>query len=117
MIVMKSQKGISISAIPTIRNGVQIAILDYKDSKTNHYDKNTINDPVNNSMRKIEGLTSREFQVLEIINSDSEVTRQGIAEQLKCSDGTVKRALAGLVQKGVIERVGSDKTGVWRINK
>ena len=27
MIVMKSQKGISISAIPTIRNGVQIAIF------------------------------------------------------------------------------------------
>lgn len=49
------------------------------------------------------------------IRETSSITRKELAEQLQCSDSTIKRNLASLVNKGIIERVGSDKTGSWLI--
>ena len=74
-----------------------------------------VSDPVNDPVKSVDPLNSRELQVLEILKIDSSASRNDIAGRLQCSDSTVKRALAGLVRKGAIERTGSDKTGEWKI--
>ena len=43
------------------------------------------------------------------------VTQISIANQLKISEKTVKRNIAKLKEKGIIERIGADKNGYWRI--
>ena len=39
-----------------------------------------------------------------------------IAKLLKTSLATIKRDFKKLKEKGIIERVGSEKTGHWQIN-
>ncbi|MDA3852834.1 MAG: helix-turn-helix domain-containing protein, partial [Bacteroidales bacterium] len=53
--------------------------------------------------------------VLSIIKHNNQVTAIRISAQLNVSLSTVKRKIKDLKEKGMIERVGSDKTGYWRV--
>lgn len=70
-----------------------------------------INDPINDPIK----LDERESRIIELLHEDPSLTRAGMAEQLGCSDSTVKRILQNLVDKGAIKRVGSNKKGEWII--
>lgn len=50
------------------------------------------------------------------IMKNPNITRKEMAEKLGCSDSTVKRAIEGLVKKGVLEREGSRKSGIWIVH-
>jgi len=52
---------------------------------------------------------------LKIISNDPGATATLTAEELNISDRTVKRHLSALVEKGIVKRIGSDKTGRWEI--
>lgn len=71
-------------------------------------------DPINDPI-KLEGLSRREQAIYKIIEKDSRLNRNDMAKKLKCSEATIKRAVVSLTNKGLIERVGSNKTGYWRI--
>ena len=70
-----------------------------------------INDPINDPIK----LDERESRIIELLREDPSLTRAGMAEQLGCSDSTVKRILQNLVDKGAIKRIGSKKKGEWII--
>ena len=70
-----------------------------------------INDPINDPIK----LDERESRIIELLREDPSLTRAGMAEQLGCSDSTVKRILQNLVAKGAIKRIGSNKKGEWII--
>lgn len=70
-----------------------------------------INDPINDPIK----LGERESRIIELLREDPSLTRAGMAEQLGCSDSTVKRILQNLVDKGAIKRIGSNKKGEWII--
>jgi fido (protein-threonine AMPylation protein) len=53
--------------------------------------------------------------VFSLIEHDNKVTAKEISERLKISLSTVKRKINELKNNGKIERIGSDKTGHWRI--
>ncbi len=55
--------------------------------------------------------------VLNLIRQNSYITAIEISEQLKLSLSTVKRKIKKLKEKGYIDRIGSDKTGYWKIIK
>jgi len=55
-------------------------------------------------------------KVLNMLKENPNATANQIAKQIGVSDKTVKRALGALKNSGLIERVGSDKTGHWVIN-
>ncbi len=61
-------------------------------------------------------LTKTEQAVLTTITSNPYATYQEIADTISKTSKTVQRALSGLKDRGLISRVGSDKTGHW-INK
>ena len=71
----------------------------------------TINDPIN-----LKNLSVREKIIIDLLTDKPNLTRAQMAEILGCSDATIKRALQSLVQKSVIQRVGSNKKGEWVIN-
>ena len=61
-------------------------------------------------------LTNDENSVLEILMKDPYCTSEDIAESIGKSLRTVKRILASLKSKKLIERIGSTKTGYWKTN-
>lgn len=53
--------------------------------------------------------------VFSLIKQNRNITGVEISEQLNMSLSTVKRRIRGLKEKGIIERIGSDKTGYWKV--
>jgi len=54
---------------------------------------------------------------LYLISQNLKVTAVDISEKTGMSLSTVKRRIKILKDRGIITRVGSDKTGVWKIIK
>lgn len=54
--------------------------------------------------------------VFSLIKQDPKITGTEISECLKISLSTVRRRIKKLKEQGKIERLGSDKTGHWKIN-
>ncbi|MCG7281999.1 Fic family protein [Chryseobacterium taklimakanense] len=53
--------------------------------------------------------------VFLLIKQDKNITAHQISEQLRISLSTAKRKTKELKEQGIIERIGSDKTGYWKI--
>ena len=72
---------------------------------------NSKNDPINDPIK----LNDREKQIIELLRTETNLTRKEMAEHLDCSDSTIKRTLQSMVEKGAIKRIGSNKKGEWII--
>lgn len=55
--------------------------------------------------------------VFAVIKQNNKITANEISERLKMSLSTVKRKIKELKNNGKIERIGSDKTGYWKITQ
>jgi len=55
--------------------------------------------------------------VFSWIQQDNKITAKEISEQLKISLSTVRRKIKELKDNGKIQRIGSDKTGYWKISE
>ncbi|MEI8086096.1 MAG: Fic family protein [Paludibacter sp.] len=64
----------------------------------------TVNDTVNDT-------------VYNLIKQNNMITSTDISQQLKISLSTAKRKIKELKESGKIERIGSDKTGRWKITE
>ena len=53
--------------------------------------------------------------VCDLIKQNNKITAAEISERLHISLSTAKRKIKELKEKGIVERIGSDKTGYWRI--
>ncbi len=62
-------------------------------------------------------LNKSELAVYHLIEKSLQNSRQEIADQLNISTRTVDRAIKSLIQKDLIVREGSKKTGHWKIIK
>lgn len=69
----------------------------------------TVNDTVK---PKIDTVNETVFSLIE---KNNQITTKELSEKLGVSLSTVKRKLSALKHNGELERVGSDKTGFWRI--
>lgn len=83
------------------------------------FNKNVIKTPENETENEIENetvkLTEREKIVLEEIKKNLTISRKELVELTTIPKTTLDRIITSLKQKGIIERVGSDKTGTWKI--
>ena len=53
--------------------------------------------------------------VFLLLKQNKDITTAEISKRLNISLSTVKRKIKDLKEKGIIERIGSDKTGYWKI--
>lgn len=60
-------------------------------------------------------LNITEESILKIIMKNPKATQISIANQLRISEKTVKRNISKLKEKGIIEIIGADKNGYWKI--
>ena len=57
-----------------------------------------------------------EQRIVKILADDPRITIGTISRRLQLSEAGVNKALAGLRKKGIIERVGANKNGTWKVN-
>lgn len=55
--------------------------------------------------------------VFSLIKQNNKITANEMSERLKMSLSTVRRKIKELRNNGKIERIGSDKSGYWKINQ
>lgn len=60
-------------------------------------------------------LTKTEHNILKLISDNPNITINEICSRLKLSDSGVRKNLVSLRKKFVIERVGANKNGYWKI--
>ena len=70
------------------------------------------NDPINDPIKSI---TLIERAIVNIIKEHPSYSRSEIAQQLKVSEATIKRAIQKLINKKLVQRKGSNKNGHWEI--
>ncbi|MCF0106338.1 MAG: MarR family transcriptional regulator, partial [Holdemanella sp.] len=72
----------------------------------------------NNSVSTVyieDELTTTEQAVLDQIRNKERISKADIARNIDKGEKTVQRAISKLIKLGYIIRVGSNKTGYWRI--
>lgn len=72
-------------------------------------------DSSNGAINGAINLTDSEQRVLEALMQNPHVTRKELVAGLGIGDGTVFRAIQKLKAEHIIERIGSNKTGYWKI--
>lgn len=60
-------------------------------------------------------LTATDEYVLRVLHTNGRATAVRIANVLGVSESTVRRSFRKLKEHGLIERIGSDKAGYWRV--
>ena len=60
-------------------------------------------------------LTKTEHNILKLISDNPNITINEICSRLKLSDSGVRKNLVSLRKKSIIERVGANKNGYWKI--
>ena len=58
-----------------------------------------------------------ELKVVELLRKNNQTTAKEVAEFLEISIRHSERLFTSLKQNGVIQRIGSNKTGYWKINE
>ena len=61
-------------------------------------------------------LSKNEQAVLAAISANSHVSRSDLILSLGIGKGTIDRAMKVLKEKGILQRIGSNKTGYWQVN-
>lgn len=83
----------------------------YRNNANNVTTNDTINVTTNDTIK----MSELEMLILSEIQKDNHVTRDKLASISGRTSRTIQRALDSLKSKGIIERVGSNKTGNWKI--
>lgn len=55
--------------------------------------------------------------ILELIKGKPQISRSEISHKMRLHESSVKRSLKMMVDKGIIQRIGSDRGGHWKIKK
>ena len=74
-----------------------------------------LNSPEDRIIRVTDKVTDKEKKVLELIYEEPGFTVPQLAQRMSVSRKTVANYLKSLREKGLIERVGSDRKGYWKI--
>ena len=54
--------------------------------------------------------------ILELIKEKPQISRSEISHKMGLHESSVKRRLKMMVDKGIIQRIGSDRGGHWKIS-
>lgn len=91
----------------------------YRENPFEYDSKNKVsaNDTINDTLKDTTKLTKNEQQILSLIISNNQITREEIVNETKLSDRTISRAIKRLQDENFILREGSKKTGYWKVLK
>ena len=79
--------------------------------------KDVVEDVVETGRNVVENLTDRQYRIVDLIREDNTIPAIQLALKLSVASRTVQRELTKLKQMGILERIGSDKGGYWKVLK
>jgi ATP-dependent DNA helicase RecG len=62
-------------------------------------------------------LKDREKQILILIQKNNKITQNELSQIIGITSQNIRKYIAKLKQKGLLERIGSDRSGYWRVMK
>lgn len=65
--------------------------------------------------KEINKLTNTDIRVLELLKGNNKLTAKQLSEECQLTERTINRSLRKLKALNQIQRIGSNKTGYWRI--
>lgn len=77
---------------------------------------NEANGAINGVTNGAINLSSTEQAVLIAIKKNPKITKPEMQKETSLGKGTIDRAIKSLKENGLIERIGSNKTGYWKTN-
>ena len=89
----------------------------FKRNVINDVTINVTNDVTINNTRNIDYLTELEKQILAEISKNPNITRDILSSITGRTSRHIQRGIDKLKEKGFIERIGSNKTGYWKVNE
>ena len=90
---------------------------DYSEDKSKLSKNQSVKDTVKDTVKDIIlNVNDRQMSIIEIMKEQPSVSAEDLALKVGINIRNVKRNLAKLKQDGIIERVGSDKNGYWKVN-
>lgn len=72
---------------------------------------------VDNNTENIVNVPNGKRDILNLIKQNDSISIAELAKELSISDRQCKRIIAELKQEGFLIRVGSNRTGYWKITK
>ena len=96
---------------------IENSMYQYIDSanETNNIKNEPVSEPVNINFDPAND-PANSFDVLELIKINPHINYDKLVEKTGRSRATIKRMIKRLKQEGFISRIGSDKTGYWKVN-
>ncbi len=94
-------------------NYIRVSIPFNEEVILNH---GTINGSISGSINK-EELLDKENEILELLENNPNLSIRTLCEKLNISYRTTQRYVSNLKEKGIMERVGGNKKGYWKIIK
>jgi len=82
-----------------------------------YIDANPIDKVVDNVVDKIEGLNETQCKILLAIRNNSNITQSQLSVAIGIGKTAIQNNIVVLKKRGYIERVGSNKTGYWKVTK
>ena len=98
-------------------NGVESSSEHFEHGFVNGIVNDTANGIVDGTEKIISTVVSTADRIIEAIRANGQITYDGLAEVVGMSRRTISREIKALLSKGVIRRVGPDKTGHWEVVK
>ncbi len=94
-----------------IKSDLLISTISYPFNKSNlSHQNDAINEVINDAIK-----SEDEKRLVEVIKSNNNLTIPEIAQTLSFSKSKVDRLIANLKARGLLSRVGSNKTGYWKV--
>lgn len=90
-------------------------VLEYL-NLNNENEYGTVNGTVNDTVNDTANIESKEQMLIEKIKENPYANYEELAHNTDLSRRTIARKINELKNKGIIERIGSDKDGYWKIN-
>ena len=102
---------IPLSEAATATVGPCVACSGGQNKSADENDSDSVNDSVNDSVK----LSATDAKVLAEIKRSPHATRSALASSIGVAISTIDRSVKRLKDVGLIERIGSDKAGCWKV--
>lgn len=106
-------KSYSINQRTTQKSHLDSSNITQKDYPENHIITQKDYPETNRAIRKAICKTAQ--AIIDLLVSDSRLTRADLAKRIGKTEDTVKHHLKVLQAKGIIQRIGSDRSGYWKV--
>jgi len=79
--------------------------------------KHVMGNKIDEEKEENTSINTTQIRILSEIRNNPNVTKSNLSNSLKLGKTTIDKGISVLKEKGFIKRIGSNKTGYWKVLK